>query len=83
MIIFLISHRNLCCEPSSELSRHNLNRLIETVQMSANSICLYAELTKIIPNYHQILPLVKSSGGCHMFFLIPYLYGYKTGVLSL
>ena len=35
----------------------HLNRLIETVQMRGHNICFYAELTKIIPNYHQILPL--------------------------
>ena len=36
----------------------HLNRLIETVQMRGHNICFYAELTKIIPNYHQILPLI-------------------------
>ena len=36
----------------------HLNRLIETVQMKCHNICLYAELTKIIPNYHKILPLI-------------------------
>ena len=40
---------------------HHLNRLVETVQMRGHNICLYAELTKIIPNYHQILPLILSS----------------------
>ena len=39
-----------------------LNRLIETVQMRGHNIHFYAVLTKIIPNYHQILPLVCSSG---------------------
>ena len=34
----------------------HLNRLIETVQMRGHNICFYAELTKIIPNYHQIFP---------------------------
>ena len=29
--------------------------------MRGHNICFYAELTKIIPNYHQILPLIKSS----------------------
>ena len=37
---------------------HHLNRLIETVQMRGHNIWFYAELTKIIPNYHQILPLI-------------------------
>ena len=36
----------------------HLNRIIQAVQMRVNSICFYAELTKIIPNYHQILPLI-------------------------
>ena len=36
----------------------HLNRLDETVQMRGHNICFYAELTKIIPNYHQILPLI-------------------------
>ena len=35
-----------------------LNRLVETVQTRGHNICLYAELTKIIPNYQQILPLI-------------------------
>ena len=39
----------------------HLNRLDETVQMMGHNICFYAELTKIIPNYYQILPLIKSS----------------------
>ena len=30
----------------------HLNRLIETVQMRGHNICFYAELIKIIPNYH-------------------------------
>ena len=36
----------------------HLNRLIETVQMRDHKICFYEELTIIIPNYHQILPLI-------------------------
>ena len=36
----------------------HLNRLIETIQMRGHNIYFYAELTKIIPNYHQILPLI-------------------------
>ena len=31
-----------------------LNRLDETVQIMGHNIGFYAELTKIIPNYHQI-----------------------------
>ena len=64
MIIFLISHRNHFSYFSSKpyvLTPH-LNRLVETVQMRGQNICFYAELTKNIPNYHQILPLIKSSG---------------------
>ena len=33
------------------------NHLSETVQMRGHNICFYAEVTKIIPNYHQILAL--------------------------
>ena len=32
-------------------------RLIKMIQMRGHNICLYAELIKIIPNYHQILSL--------------------------
>ena len=32
---------------------HHLNRLIKAVQMRGHNIGFYAELTKIIPNYHQ------------------------------
>ena len=45
----------------------HLNCLVKTVQMMGHNICFYAELTKIIPNYHQILPLILSSVTC-----IPY-----------
>ena len=36
----------------------DVNRHDETVQMRGHNICFYAEFTKIIPNYHQILPLI-------------------------
>ena len=36
----------------------HLNRLDETVQMRGHNICFYGECTKIIPYYHQILPLI-------------------------
>ena len=32
----------------------HLNCLVETVQMRGHNICFYAELTKIVLNYHQI-----------------------------
>ena len=50
MINFLISHRN-----------HMLWSLIWTVLLRGHNIHFYAELTKIILNYHQILPLIRSS----------------------
>ena len=34
------------------------NRLVETIQMKGYNIRFYAELIKIIPNYHKIIPLV-------------------------
>ena len=36
----------ICCDPSSEPFRRD-------VQMRGYNICLCAEMTKIIPNYHQ------------------------------
>ena len=39
----------------------HLNHLIKTVQMRCHNICFYAELSKLIPNYQQILPLIFSS----------------------
>ena len=36
----------------------HLNRLIKTVQMRGHNICFKAKCTKIISNYHQILPLI-------------------------
>ena len=48
-IIFLISH--VVVTP-------HMNCLVETVQMRGHNICFNAELTKIIPNYYQILPLI-------------------------
>ena len=35
----------------------HLNHLVEMVQMKGYNIWYYAELTEIIPNYHQILAL--------------------------
>ena len=37
------------------------NQPVKTVQMRGTNIGFYAELTKIILNYHQILPLIYSS----------------------
>ena len=42
----------------------HLNHLVETVQMMGHNICFYAELTKIIRNYHLIL-FIWSSGRSH------------------
>ena len=36
----------------------HLNRRNETIQMRGPNMCFYAELAKIIPTYHQILPLI-------------------------
>ena len=35
-----------------------VNCPVKTVQMRGHNICFYAELTKIIPNYHPILHLI-------------------------
>ena len=48
-IIFLIE--TICCDPSSELSRRD-----DFDEGSQHMF--YAELKKIIPNYHQILPVI-------------------------
>ena len=50
LFLFLIEKIN--CDPSSEPSRR------ETVQMKGHNKCFCAEMTKNIPNYHQILPLI-------------------------
>ena len=39
----------------------HLHDLDKMVQMRGHNICFSAEITKIIPIYHQILPLVWSS----------------------
>ena len=36
----------------------HLNCLVETVQMRGHNICFFVELTEIIPNCHQIFPLI-------------------------
>ena len=51
MISFVISQK-------SYVVTSHLNCLVETVQMRDHNKYLHAEFTKIIPNYHQILPLV-------------------------
>ena len=48
--LFLFLIETICCDP-------HLNRLDEIIQMRGHNICFYAELTKLIPNYHQILHL--------------------------
>ena len=50
-LFFLILFETKCYDS-------HLNCLIETVQMRGHNICLYAELTKIIHNHHQILPFI-------------------------
>ena len=50
MIIFYYLNHNVVTP--------HMNRLNETVQMRGHNIGFYAELTKIIPNYHQLLPLM-------------------------
>ena len=39
----------------------SLKPYVVTPQLEGHNICFYAEITKIIPNYHQILPLNYSS----------------------
>ena len=51
MIIFYFSSIPYVVTP-------HLNRLDETVQMRGHNIWFYTELTKINPNYYEILPLV-------------------------
>ena len=46
----------------------HLNPLVGTVQMRSQSICFYAELTKHVPNYHQILPFILSSDVTYILF---------------
>ena len=41
----------ICCDPSSEPSRRDGSD-------EGHNIRFNAELTQIIPNYHQILPLI-------------------------
>ena len=53
MIIFLFLIKTVCCDPSSELSRQDGSD-------DGHNICFQAELTKIIPSYHQILVLIQS-----------------------
>ena len=47
----------------------HLNSLVKTVQMKGHNIGFCGELTKIIPNYHQILPLIYSSAVRPLLYL--------------
>ena len=38
-----------------------LSKPYDVTQLRGHNFCFYAELTKIIPNYHLILPLIYSS----------------------
>ena len=57
MIIFLFLIKTVCCDPSSELSRRDGSD-------EGHKICFKAEITKIIPNYHQILLLTCLIQSC-------------------
>ena len=39
----------------------HLNRLVKNVKVRGHNTDFGAELTKIIPNFHQILPLIYST----------------------
>ena len=49
MIIFLISHQNHCCDPSSEPSQK------DSSDAGSQHMFIY-RINKIIPNYHQNTP---------------------------
>ena len=61
----------------------HLNRLAETVQMSGHNVCLYAELTKIIPNekdayyfgpaFMQLLTAFMSLNGTFYYHYSPHI----------
>ena len=59
MIIFLFLIKTGCCDPSSELSRRDGSD-------EGHKICFKAEITKIIPNYHQYSFL-------HVLFRVVYM----------
>ena len=52
MIIFLYLIKTVCCDPSSEMSPRDGSD-------EGHNIYFQAELTKIIPSYHQII-LIQS-----------------------
>ena len=76
MIIFLVSSKPYVVTP-------HLNCLIKTVQMRDHNICFYAELIKIIPNYHQILPLIYSSVYIHKRFFNDFLRAEILDIVSI
>ena len=56
--------KTICCDSSSEPSQRDGSD-------EGHNICFYAELTKIVPNYHQILLLCSapfSSWTCPVSF---------------
>ena len=67
----------------------HLNCLIKTVQMRGHNICFYAELTKIIPNYHliitfklQLLTFMRYAITIVALLLIPRLEKTRTTLFS-
>ena len=60
----------------------HLNCLFERVQMRGHNLCFYAELTNIISNYHQILPLIYSFEFMKMLLFEFYLNGASYIVLE-
>ena len=57
MIIFLYLIKTVCCDPSSEMSPRDDSD-------EGHNICFQAELTKIIPCYHQIILLTCLIQSC-------------------
>ena len=57
MIIFLYLIKTVCCDPSSEMSPRDGSD-------EGHNIYFQAELTKIIPSYHQIILLTCLIQSC-------------------
>ena len=58
----------------------HLNRLAETIQMRGHNLLFYAEITKIIPNYHQYSLLSTALDHLKLTFILVYESGQNCRV---
>ena len=71
-----------CFSSKSYVVTPHLDSLVETVQMRGLNICIYAELTKIIPNYSRT-SIVRNASDFQLFFELSEFRTYRVGFFRI